>query len=55
MNYSISPSQCRVDLFKPSGKWYMTFVLDLEDAYNEPLMHDGFMKAIEKQWPIYKE
>ena len=23
-NYSSSPANCRVDFFKPSGKWYTT-------------------------------
>jgi hypothetical protein len=49
MYYSGHPGHCRVDFFKPSGKWYTTERLDWADYYNEPLIHEAFRKILFKQ------
>lgn len=45
MNYSVNSSHCRVDIFKPSGKWYQTLVIDTEEYYYD-LIHDAVEKAL---------
>lgn len=32
-HYSVEPGRCRVDFFKPSGKWYMTDEVDMSEMY----------------------
>lgn len=34
MNYSEQDYMCRVDFFKPHGKWYMTEEIDFRNYYN---------------------
>lgn len=49
MNYSDYPYQCRLDIFKPSGKWHMTTVIELDDGlYHEPIIQNAVIKGIEK-------
>ena len=46
-NYSNSPYDCRVDFFKPSGKWYATESITFtSDEYDMPLIHDAFHSAL---------
>lgn len=47
-NYSANEGSVRVSLFKPSGKWYTDFAIDMSDYYNEPLIHDAVLKAYGK-------
>ena len=37
-NYSASPNDCRVDFFKPSGKWYSTESIEFHsnDYHSHP-------------------
>jgi hypothetical protein len=49
-HYSDRPGHCRVDFFKPSGKWYTTEAVDFDDFYHEPLIHDAFHKALKKHF-----
>ena len=37
-HYSNRPGNVRVDFFKPSGKWYTTVEMNMEDYYDEPLI-----------------
>jgi hypothetical protein len=46
MGYSEIDSMVRVDFFKESGKWYTTEAIDMNNWYNEPLIHDAISKAI---------
>lgn len=39
MGFALEDSKVRVDRFKERGKWYDTFVIDMEDSYNEPDLH----------------
>ena len=48
MNYTNSVSMCRVDFWKPSGKWYLTEAIDFIGLYDEPLIHDALKKALER-------
>ena len=48
MNYSDEPGHCRVDFFKPSGKWYDTIVVDFTGLYDEPVIHNALKKALIK-------
>lgn len=43
-NYSENESACRVDIFKPSGKWVTTIVVEWNDYTNHRL-HD-YLKTI---------
>ena len=45
--YSANPGNCRVDIFKPGGKFYTTVVVDFTDFYND-LTVDAFRKACAK-------
>jgi hypothetical protein len=45
--YSNDEHMCRVDFWKPSGKWYMTECVSFGGLYKEPLIHDAFIKALE--------
>ncbi len=46
MNYSSDVDDCRVDIFKPSGKWYTTIKVSFTGVYDVPLIHDAFKKAL---------
>jgi hypothetical protein len=46
-NYSLQASKVRISRFKPSGKWYDDFEVDMNDFYNEPLIHPAVLKAWE--------
>lgn len=45
--FSSNPSHCRVDFFKPSGKWYTTEVLDLEEYYDASIPVDAVKEALQ--------
>lgn len=45
MNYSNNPGHCELNIFKESGKWYTTEVLDMTDYYER---YDGFELALLK-------
>lgn len=45
MHYSENPGHCRVDFFKPSGKWYCTEVVDMTNHYHG-CIHSCFKKAL---------
>lgn len=45
-HYSENPAHCRVDIFKPSGKWYMTVVIDMEGEYNCGVCHEAVKRAL---------
>lgn len=46
--YSDDPCMCRVDFFKPSGKWYDSVAVSFEGLYDTPLIHDAFREALER-------
>lgn len=46
MGYNAQDSFVRVDRFKPNGKWYDTFAIDMGEFYNDPFIHDALKKAI---------
>ena len=53
MNYSLNPTQCRVDFFKDTGKWYDTVVLNMgvtEEEYNAYLPTE-FARQLTIQYP----
>lgn len=44
-HYSNKPDQCRVDFFKPSGKWYTTEAFTWH-GYSGTLLHDAFKLSL---------
>lgn len=44
MNYSNEESACRIDFFKPSGKWYTTAAIRME--YESTENHLGIIAAL---------
>lgn len=52
MNYSYNPKNCRVDVFKESGKWYDTIVLTMNEKPEE-LIHDTFKRCMNEQHPTW--
>jgi hypothetical protein len=56
MNYSARASSVRVDFFRLNQvtgrptKWYTTEAVDMNDFYNEELIHDALMKALVKHF-----
>lgn len=46
MGYTGQEGMVRADRFRPSGKWYDTFALDMSEFYAEPLIHDALDLAI---------
>jgi hypothetical protein len=51
-NFSDSEQDCRVDLWKPSGKWYTTKVLRWQ-IYDGDI-HEALKLLMEKQYPTLK-
>lgn len=49
MGYDVSDSKVRVDRFKPRGKWYDSFSIDMEKYYKAPSIHDAIKEAILEQ------
>ena len=51
MNFSLQPSHVRVDIFKPSGKWFETIelVMDMKKWDRETLIHDSFREVLHKK------
>ena len=45
-HYSDTPGSVRVDIFKPSGKWYETIAVDMNLHYNDPLVTDAVRAAV---------
>lgn len=45
-HYSNSPNKCRVDFFKPSGKWYATEEINWPDSLYEWDIHRAFLHAL---------
>lgn len=45
MNYNDKRGMCRVDFFRPSGKWYGTESVDFGEFYEDFM---GFEKALDK-------
>lgn len=46
MNYSSDEQSCRVDIFKPSGKWYMTIGIKFLETYWYDEPRDALYNAI---------
>ncbi len=55
MNYAFEPYMVRVDVFKPSGKWYDTVAINMNNYYNEPFTLEAVKCAMQKQYPAYLE
>ncbi len=50
MHYSNDPAMCRVDLFKPSGKWYDTKAIRLPVYYSSSkTIHELFIEELKEQ------
>jgi len=48
MNFTTDPNSVRAELFKPSGKWYMTVALSLINGlYDDWDMWTNYRKAFE--------
>jgi hypothetical protein len=47
MNYTNDTHMCRVEVFKPSGKWYMTEAVSFEGLYHDV---DGYRKGIDRHF-----
>ena len=45
-NYTDSPNSCRVDFFKPSGKWYCTEAVIFPDSSHHQHPVDAFINAL---------
>jgi len=45
LNYSDNPAHCRVEIFKPKGKWYTTIQVEFKD-YTCPNIFRAFKDAI---------
>lgn len=52
-HYSNNPAMVRVDRFKPSGKWYDTFAIDMTGEY-EGAIHTKLQNAFKRQYPDFK-
>lgn len=49
-NYSNKPNMCRVDFFKPSGKWYTTEEFEFL-WYTDKFITDAFRESLLKAFP----
>ncbi len=49
-HYSDQAHMCRVDFWKPSGKWYVTESVDFFGLYDEELIHEAFKKALDRHF-----
>lgn len=47
-HFSLTAGDVQAELFKPGGKWYETFELDMSDFYNEMSAPEAVRKAWEK-------
>lgn len=45
-HYSDKPYMVRVDIFKPSGKWYETISVSMKDKYHTADLHEALRSAI---------
>lgn len=50
-NYSNNPEQCRVDFFRPSGKWYATEQFKWLHWGRDKLIHDVFKDSLKEAFP----
>ena len=48
--FSTDPEMVRVDIFKPSGKWYTTIALKWI-GYKDVLIHEAFESSMKIQHP----
>ena len=47
MGYTTDPAMCRVDIWKPSGKWYDTVAVKFRDEdYHSTLIYNAFYNAL---------
>lgn len=44
-NFSRNSAKVRMDIFKPSGKWYDFFEVDMGDFYHEDLINKAVKNA----------
>ena len=51
MNYSNESNQCRVDFFKPSGKWYDTCQFTWLHYSKDKPIHDVFRESLNAAFP----
>lgn len=46
-NDTNDPTSCRIDIFKPSGKWYDTeFITMSKDEWDSKDLHTNFKRAV---------
>lgn len=48
-HYSEDPAHVQVDVFKPSGKWYMRVQLDMRSHYNDVSIPDALIQMWQEQ------
>jgi hypothetical protein len=48
-HFSENPGHVRVDRFKPSGKWYDTFTIDMSERYRG-LLHNQIRLALQEKF-----
>ena len=52
-NYIEDPASCRVDFFKPSGKWYTTEAVKFVGEWKagpDNLIHDAFKRSLREHF-----
>jgi len=49
MGYHQNDSMVRVDIFRPSGKWYETIAIDMEEFYDHSYAKDAVEIATVKK------
>lgn len=54
MNYSDKTQSCRVDFFKPSGKWYTTEAVDFIGDYEKDHPCEGLRKSLQAKGRLLK-
>lgn len=48
-NFSTDSAMCRVDFFKPGGKWYTTEAVDWNNEYFATDVHAAFLRILCKK------
>lgn len=54
-HFTVQPNMVRADFYKPSGKWYMTEAIDMNDGYLDNDIHRAVQRALAKLRPELPE
>jgi len=52
-HFCVDENSIRVDLFKPSGKWYTTISVKMN--FTNPSIHNSLQEAIKEKYPTNYE